>query len=316
VAARPTRTHLLFLLFIASVKPEAIRRAQRTEFRAPQTGGDKRVPQNWNTAVIEEFRTGRGEVGGPFEGGRLILLTTTGARSGRPHTTPLGYLPDEDGRVLVIASAGGSDRHPDWYRNLVAHPRVTIETGLFTYPAEAEVLTGEERDRLFTRAAEAQPGFGEYQAKTARVLPVVALRPILDGPPMAGSFGETLRAIHDMFRRELRIIRREVAASGPSLAVQLRVNCLTACAGLHQHHRGEDTGLFPALAAGKPELAPVIERLSREHEVIAGLSAELRAVLTGDGVEPGEVVGVVDRLIGELEEHLAYEEEHLIPVLG
>jgi deazaflavin-dependent oxidoreductase (nitroreductase family) len=274
------------------------------------------VPQDWNTSVIEQFRAGKGEVGGPFEGGRLILLTTTGARTGQPRTTPLGYLPDEDGRILVIGSAGGSDRHPDWYRNLVAHPRVTVETGLFTYPAEAEVLSGEERDRLFARAAEAQPGWADYQAKTSRILPVVALRPVQDGPPGAGSFGETLVAIHETFRRELRVVRREVAASGPSLAAQLRVNCLTFCAGLHNHHRGEDLALFPAVEAGDPALAPVLDRLREEHEVIARLVGELRAAITADSADPAEVAESVDRLIADLEEHLRYEEEHLLPALG
>lgn len=274
------------------------------------------MPQDWNTSIIEQFRAGRGEVGGPFEGGRLILLTTTGARTGQPHTTPLGYLPDEDGRVLVIGSAGGSDRHPDWYRNVVAHPRVTVETGLFTYQADAEVLTGEERDRLFARAAEAQPGWAEYQAKTSRILPVVALRPVQAGPPTAGSFGETLLAIHEMFRRELGVVRREVAAGGATLAAQLRVNCLAFCAGLHNHHRGEDLGLFPAVAAADPELAPVIARLGEEHEVIAGLVDDLRTAITADGTDPAEVTVRVDRLIADLEEHLRYEEEHLIPALG
>src|SRR3569833_232938 len=111
-----------------------------------------------------------------FEGARLILLTTTGSRTGRRHTTPVAFLPDP-GRLLVIASAGGADRHPAWYRNLLAEPRVTVETGQFTVEADAVVLDGAEREEIWARAVESDPGWDEYQRKTARVIPVVALHP-------------------------------------------------------------------------------------------------------------------------------------------
>lgn len=97
---------------------------------------------DFNTRIIEEFRANGGRVGGPFEGGRLLLLTTTGARTGAPHTTPLAYLPDGLSRVLVIASAGGAPKNPAWFHNLVADPRVTVESGSFTYEADAVVLAG------------------------------------------------------------------------------------------------------------------------------------------------------------------------------
>ncbi|MEE1940692.1 nitroreductase/quinone reductase family protein [Streptomyces sp. TRM 70361] len=273
------------------------------------------MPNDFNQQVIEEFRANNGRVGGPFEGARLILLTTTGIRSGAPHTTPVGYLPDGD-RILVIASAGGAPRHPDWYRNLVAEPRVTVEDGVFTYEAEATVLTGAERDRLFARAAEADPGWAEYQDRTERVIPVVALREI-PGPPDLGarSMGEGLKLVHDAFRRELALIRAEVAASGPGLGAQLRVNCLTFCGGLLHHHTMEDTGMFPALAGQRPELAPVVERLHEEHRHIADLVAELREVVSADGAGRARTLAEVERLTAELEGHLAYEEEKLIPVL-
>ena len=133
---------------------------------------------DFNTRIIEEFRANGGRVGGPFEGGRLLLLTTTGARSGAPHTTPLGYLPDGEVRVLVIASAGGAPKHPAWFHNLVADPRVTVESGSFRYEADAVVLAGAERDAAFARAVEADPGWGEYEAGSGRTLPVVALVPV------------------------------------------------------------------------------------------------------------------------------------------
>lgn len=298
------------------------------------------MPNDFNRQVIEEFRSNAGQVGGYFEGARLLLLTTTGARTGTRHTTPVGYLPDGGGRVLVIGSAGGAPKHPDWFRNLLVHPQVTVETGVFTYEARAVVLEGEERDRVFARAVEAEPGWAEYQAKTDRVIPVVALHEIpSDGPPnvAASSMGEYLRVVHDAFRRELALIRKEFADAGPgttALGAQLRVNCLTFCQGLHNHHTGEDVAMFPALAGRHPELAPVIDRLSREHEQIAALTEELKAVIDTAGpntADPGSEGGPasvhrelvhrelvrkeVERLTDALEAHLAYEEEQLIPIL-
>jgi deazaflavin-dependent oxidoreductase (nitroreductase family) len=131
---------------------------------------------DFNQQIIEEFRANGGQVGGPFEGARLLLLTTIGARSGAPHTTPLGYLTDGGERTLVIASAGGAPNHPDWFHNLVANPRVKVEAGVFTYDAQAVVLEGAERDRIFARAVDADPGWADYQARTKRVIPVVALQ--------------------------------------------------------------------------------------------------------------------------------------------
>ncbi|WP_199714558.1 nitroreductase/quinone reductase family protein [Micromonospora radicis] len=129
------------------------------------------MPNDFNQQIIDEFRANAGRVGGPFEGARLVLLTTTGARTGARHTTPVAYLPDGAERILVIASAAGAANHPQWYRNLVADPQVTVEDGTFTYPARAQVLTGAERDRLFARAVEADPGWAHYQAKTSRTIP-------------------------------------------------------------------------------------------------------------------------------------------------
>ncbi|NGO07917.1 nitroreductase family deazaflavin-dependent oxidoreductase [Streptomyces sp. HC44] len=283
------------------------------------------MPNDFNQQVIEEFRSNAGQVGGYFEGARLLLLTTTGARSGTRYTTPLGYLPDGDGRVLVIGSAGGSPKHPDWFHNLLAHPRVTVETGVFIYEARAVVLEGEERDQAFARAVEGDPGWAEYQAKTDRVIPVVALHEIpSDGPPnvTASSMAEYLKLVHDAFRRELALIRKEFAEASPgttTLGAQLRVNCLALCQGLHNHHTGEDIAMFPLLADRHPELAPAIDRLGREHEQIAALMEELKTVIDtadpGNGGDATLVRKEVERLTDALEAHLAYEEEQLIPVL-
>ncbi|WP_351231134.1 nitroreductase/quinone reductase family protein [Streptomyces sp. NPDC002133] len=276
------------------------------------------MPNDFNQQIIDEFRANGGRVGGPFEGGRLLLLTTTGTRSGARHTTPVGYLPDGGERVLVIASAGGAPRHPDWFHNLVADPRVTVEAGVFTYEAEAVVLEGPERDRAFARAVEADPGWAEYQARTERVIPVVALQEI-PGPPniAAASFGAAVKSVHDGFRRELALIREEIAGSGtgPGIGAQLRVNCLTVCAGVHHHHTGEDIGMFPLLAEHHPELAPVLDRLRDEHVRIAELVEDLRKVVSAEGADAVRVRAEVERLTEELESHLLYEEEQLIPVL-
>ncbi|QDY75272.1 nitroreductase/quinone reductase family protein [Streptomyces qinzhouensis] len=276
------------------------------------------MANDFNQKIIEEFRANDGRVGGPFEGARLLLLTTTGARSGARHTTPLGYLPDSDGRVLVIASAAGAPRHPAWYHNLVANPRVHIETGVFVYDADAVVLTGEERDQAFARAVETDDGWAEYQSRTTRTIPVVSLRPVAhDGPPtLSGpqSFGDALTRIHDVLRRELALIRQEVAASGTSLGAQLRINCLSLCQGLHNHHEGESQGMFPMIARQFPETADVMARLADEHRKVAELIDELQRVVTADRPDPKAALAEVDRLSAELEAHLLYEEEQLIPL--
>ena len=129
---------------------------------------------DWNRQTIEAFRANGGKVGGMWEGRPLLVLTTTGAKSGQHHTTPTMYLRDGD-RLLIFASKGGAPTHPDWYHNLVAHPQVTVEVGTVTYNATATVLTGEERDQLYARQAELYPQFGEYQRKTTRKIPVIAL---------------------------------------------------------------------------------------------------------------------------------------------
>lgn len=128
----------------------------------------------WNRRTMEEFRANGGKVGGMWEGRPLLLLTTLGAKSGQPRTHPVMYLRDGD-RLLVFASKGGAPTNPDWYHNLVVHPEVTVEVGSETYPAIATVLSGEEQDRLYARQAELYPQFGEYQARTTRKIPVIAL---------------------------------------------------------------------------------------------------------------------------------------------
>src|SRR5665213_1827185 len=116
----------------------------------------------WNKSIITEFRANGGKVGGQFEGAPLLLLTTTGAKSGRSLTTPVMYLADGD-RQLVFASKAGAPTNPAWYHNLVANPTVTVEVGDESFQAKAVPVTGEERDRLYAKQATLYPGFAEYQ---------------------------------------------------------------------------------------------------------------------------------------------------------
>ena len=127
-----------------------------------------------NGAIIEEFRANSGELGGYFKGAPVLLLTTVGARSRRQRTNPLMYLPDGD-RWVVFASKGGAPANPDWFYNLRANPNVSVELGSETLKAEAEIVEGPERDRLYARQAELYPGFGEYERRTTRRIPVVVL---------------------------------------------------------------------------------------------------------------------------------------------
>ncbi len=130
--------------------------------------------KDYNRQLIEEFRANRGKAGGPFEGRPMLLLTTTGARSGQSHTTPMMYVSDGD-RLLVIASNAGALIHPDWYHNLVAHSDVTVEVKNETYKATAIVTEGAERERLWASIIAQYPFFTDHQAKTTRQIPVIAL---------------------------------------------------------------------------------------------------------------------------------------------
>ena len=131
-------------------------------------------PADFDAAVIGEFRARGGRVGGSLADTELLLLGTTGARTGQPRTTPLAYRREAD-RLYVIASAGGAPTHPAWYLNLRAHPAVTVEVGTERFEATATVLAGADRDRVFAAIVRHSPTAGEYQAMTGRTIPVVAL---------------------------------------------------------------------------------------------------------------------------------------------
>jgi deazaflavin-dependent oxidoreductase (nitroreductase family) len=129
---------------------------------------------DFNRGVIDEFRANDGKTSGPFAEAPLLLLTTTGAKTGKERVIPIVYTRDGD-RLVIAASKGGAPTNPDWFRNLSANPQVTIELPGEKFRARATVADRVERDRLYAAHAEAMPGFAQYEQKTDRVIPIVVL---------------------------------------------------------------------------------------------------------------------------------------------
>lgn len=129
---------------------------------------------DWNKKVIEEFRANEGKVGGMFANMRLLLLHTIGAKSGLPRINPVVCMADGD-RYVIIASKAGAPTNPDWYYNIVANPRVSVEVGNEQFDAEAAVAEEPERSQLYDKMATLNPVFAEYARKTTRIIPVITL---------------------------------------------------------------------------------------------------------------------------------------------
>ncbi|MFC3997343.1 nitroreductase/quinone reductase family protein [Nocardiopsis sediminis] len=293
------------------------------------------MPDSFNEfqqSVIEEFRANGGKVGGPFDGADLLLLTTTGAKSGSEHTTPLGFV-REGGRLLVVGSAGGSDRHPAWYHNLLAHPMVRVEIGTETFGAVAVPAQGEERDRLFAHVVREAPGYAGYQEQTTRVIPVVVLDRSQPDEALgaAADMGDMLVRVHTWLRGQLDRVRVEADAyflaraahqgpgdpPPPGLGLQLRQHCLAFCESLEFHHTGEDTHLFPGLEEHHPHLRDTVARLREEHRTVERIQRELVELLGAiDTADPQRFRAELELMSAELRAHLDYEEESLIPVLA
>ncbi len=128
----------------------------------------------WNKAIIEEFRANEGKVGGHFVNMPLLLLHTTGAKSGLPRINPAAYLADGE-RLVVFASKEGAPTNPDWYHNIVANPTVSVEVGVEQFQALATIAAEPERTQLFDQMASSNPSFKEYQRKTTRIIPAIIL---------------------------------------------------------------------------------------------------------------------------------------------
>ena len=131
----------------------------------------------FNKTVVDEFRANDGKVGGQFAGFDLLLLTTTGAKSGQPRISPLAYL-RVGGKLIIIGSFAGADVNPAWVHNLRANPSAHVEIGTESFDVIARELPADERDTAFPKIAAAAPGFADYQAKTTRVIPLFELQPV------------------------------------------------------------------------------------------------------------------------------------------
>ncbi|MFJ9890264.1 nitroreductase/quinone reductase family protein [Streptomyces sp. NPDC091287] len=290
------------------------------------------MPQNFQLSVIAEFRANAGKVGGPFEGSDLLLLTTTGARSGTQHTTPLGYVRDGR-RLLVVASNLGAPLHPDWYRNLLARPTVQVELGDAEFESLAVPAEGARRDELFARVVAEAPGYAEYQAATDRVLPVVVLElPDPDATaPAITSLADKLVEVHTWLRAQLLHVGAETEAHfaarashpaggeppAPGLGLQIRQRCLAFCQALEFHHDSEDGHMFPTMEGYHPHLMDVFDRLRKEHRSIGAVQASLAALLADVAIaEPDRFRAELARMTEELTAHLDYEEEHILPLLA
>lgn len=129
---------------------------------------------DWNANVIAEFRENAGKVGGMFEGAPMILVHHVGAKSGAERVAPLVCFREGE-RLFIFASKGGADENPAWYHNLVANPDTKVEVGTDLLDVTARVLTGTERDEYYAKQVALMPGFGDYQKKTTRVIPVIEL---------------------------------------------------------------------------------------------------------------------------------------------
>ncbi|HEY3710569.1 MAG TPA: nitroreductase/quinone reductase family protein [Amycolatopsis sp.] len=233
----------------------------------------------------------------------LAVLTTTGAKTGLRRESLLGYL-ELDGAGVVIASAAGAPRNPNWYHNIRADPRVTVETGDTTYDAYAGIPPAPERDSLFARAVEAAPGYAEHQAQTTRVIPVVVLHRL----DRVKGMGDWLVEVHRWLRGELTSLRAQAIASEVTLSPpDLRAHCAGFCTALSRHHGGEDAATFPMLAERFPALAPELAELTAQHATVARIQRELRTAVD---------VAELDRLTAELDAHFAHEERTVVTALN
>ncbi|MER5989289.1 nitroreductase/quinone reductase family protein [Streptomyces sp. NPDC001787] len=291
------------------------------------------MPTSFNESVIKEFRANGGKAGGPFEGGNLLLLTTTGARSGAERTTPLGYVRHGD-TLLLVASNLGAPAHPAWYHNLLARPVVRVELGTRTFEALAVPAEGARRDELFAHAVRAEPGYGDYQERTSRVLPVVVLeRAEPDGweqPADVRTLADKLMEVHTWLRAQVRQVSAEAEAHfalraahrgpgeppGPGLGLQIRQRCLAFCQALEFHHTSEDAHLFPGIARYHPDLGDVFDRLREEHRTVARIQSELVELLAGITIaEPRRFRVELEKMSAQLNAHLDYEEATILPLL-
>jgi deazaflavin-dependent oxidoreductase (nitroreductase family) len=280
-----------------------------------------------NADVIEIFRANGGQVGGPFAGAPLVLLTARGARTGHARTTPLAAVHEED-RIVVFATNAGAEQDPQWLRNVRAHPLVDLEVpgrggAVERFRAHAVELSPVESARLLDERAEVDPALAGYRDTTARRIPAVALRRTdpPDDPSARRRAGEYLLRAHAEMRRDMEALRADLAGSrrggdpvAPGLAVELARRCRTACQALHDHHTGEDAA-FDVFERQLPHLSPVLDRLRTEHRTVAGALDRIETLLDDEAGVPDGLVGEYEQLLADMDEHFRYEESALVPAL-
>lgn len=245
----------------------------------------------------------------------MVILSTADPAGGTRAAEAVAFHHGENGRLLLAAAAADGSL-PRWYRNVLADPRVSVETGTSLMEAEARALSGRERDLVYARLAQADPSLEDRQRRMDAPMPIVMLEPGARARLGAEPWGTELIAVHDGLRRELALLRGEFAASGPRIASQLRINCLTACVMLNHHHVSEDEDVFPLLERRRPELAPALALLRDQHRRLQQLLGRLRETVSDEAADPASSLAEVDRLTAKLEEHLDYEEEQLVVILN
>ncbi|WP_327185663.1 nitroreductase/quinone reductase family protein [Streptomyces sp. NBC_01334] len=292
------------------------------------------MPTSFNESVIEQFRANGGKVAGPFEGGNLLLLTTTGAESGTERTTALGYV-RHGASLLVVGSDLGAPNHPDWYRDLLAHPVVRVELGTETFQALAVPAEGARREELLEHAVRTAPGYGDRQTRTAHSLPVVVLEPAepdgWEGPREVRTLADKIMEVHTWLRGQLRQVAAQADAHfaaraahegpgeppAPGLGLQIRQRCLAFCQALRFHHVSEDAHVFPTMARHHPDLADTFARLTEEHRTVARIQDELVTLTAGVAIaDPERFRTELDAMTRELNAHLDFEEETIVPLLA
>lgn len=144
------------------------------DFDKDKLVNDTAALDDFNRGVVAEFRANGGKVGGPFEGGDLLLLHTTGAKSAQPRLSPLAFL-TVDGKMLIVGSYAGAPKDPAWVHNLRANPRAHIEVGTEAYDVAVRELPDDERDATYPKISAVAPVFAEYQSKTTRAIPLFEL---------------------------------------------------------------------------------------------------------------------------------------------
>ncbi|WP_062648756.1 nitroreductase/quinone reductase family protein [Streptomyces maremycinicus] len=262
---------------------------------------------SFHASLIEQFRANGGKVEGTHAGGDLLLLTTTGATPGTERTTPLCYVRRGDSLLVVGADPATPDR-PDWYRDLLAHPMVRVELGTDTFEALAVPAEG-ARPAVVLRPAEPDGWAGPREIRT---------------------LADKIMEVHTWLRGQLRQVATQAEAHfaaraahegpgeppAPGLGLEIRQRCLAFCQALRFHHVGEDAHLFPTMARHHPHLADTFTRLTEEHRTVARIQDDLVTLLEGVAIaDPGRFRTELESMTRELNAHLDFEEETIVPLL-